>query len=403
MVLSRCTVLIPIALMFASFVSSPSAWPTQTIRCSEHASAPGPTRIEVSIPRGFVDPAGIQKIRDLLKVSVQCLGAEYDPVTDQARWSYEVVLGNNDPTGMHSIHLTHLWRTLERTIGETKDVELEDFTLDVLRADLHVNAGQKLSFPCSESLGRPRLAGDYTVHRSYAGDLTVKGSDGAVRYIPLKVVFAVNFALPQLTGAVPNDEARERAPRRLEWAWLSDRCETCRPTIICESLARTGPLPPDPQPPNPPSFQKSTTTYVHVVAGVEKRPVIVDSSLAERKRTVACTRWSPLPGASLDGNCWIREGAGTTLPAGRGLIQTDSTERGMVGAAYLLFHHAAPTKCMSTGSWRVELLLGEIMDNWRGFYQLGDQPDGRWTAWQAKLVEACLLDPKPWTATFEVR
>jgi hypothetical protein len=414
MVLSRRVWLILVLSAFGPFVPTPPGAPGDVVRCSGRADAPRDVQVRVGRIR-LAAPAVPREVRDLLKVSVRCLDASYDPVTDQARWSYEVELKNTDRTNRYAFHLTHLERRvangLERLSREDKVVNLQNFTLDVLRADLHVGAGQGLSFPCAESLGAARLstvrlgAGYYTVLRTYAGDVTVTGPDGKAQFIPVEIAFEVDFALPKLTGALADEPAREKAPRRLEWARISDKCETCRPLIMCESLARTRRLQPAPAPPaDPPSYKVSETPQVHVVAGLERRPVIVDPTLAERKRTVACTRWSPLENARLDARCWTTETAGRVLADGSGLVQTDGTEHGLAAATpYLTFHHAVPVKCLSTGTWQVELLLGEVLDNWKAFRLFRERPEDAWKADQEKLVEACLLDQNPWKGKFELR
>lgn len=408
MALSPRASLILIMLVGGPSVSLLPVWAGQVVRCSERADLPRDVHVKVAVDPRFADSAGRRKIGDLLKVSVRCLDAGYDPVTDQARWSYEVELKNTDSTSSYGFHLTDLRRRvvndLEPSTRDGKAVNIQDFRLAMLRADLHVGAGQGLSFPCAESLGAARLstlrlgAGNYTVQRTYTGDITVAGPDGRVtRFIPVEIAFEVNFALPKLVGALADDQAREKAARRLEWARIADKCDTCRPLIICESLGHTRRLQPTPAPAAaPPSYKASETPHVHVVAGLEKRPVIVSPTLAERKRTVACTRWSPLQDARLDARCWRTEMVGSVLADGRGLIQTDSTDQGLAGATpHLTFHHAVPVKCLSTGWWQVELLFGEVLDKWKGRALVGDGPD--------KLVEACLLDRNPWKGTFEVR
>jgi hypothetical protein len=128
---------------------------------------------------------------------------------------------------------------------------------------------------------------------------------------------------------------------------------------------------------------------VHVVAGLEKRAVIVDSGLADRKRTVACTRWSPIDGAAADPPF---------------LIVTDSTEHGLPAATpYLTFHHAVPAKQLSKGSWMVELLLGEVLDDWSEAARRMKPADDAARSRQEKFVAACLKEEPVFRDTFEVR
>jgi hypothetical protein len=322
-------------------------------------------------------------------VNVQCLRAQYDPVNEQARWSYWVGLKNKqqaNATRAYEFHLTSLDRKvtnhLDRTFGRDEGpvVSLQEFKLDVLRADLHVPAGS-VSFPCAESLSAPgrrtgRIrSGVYTVHRTYTGDVTIKGlGPYDVQFIPVRVSFEVGFVLSDPDDMLASEEDRENSRRQLEWVRVADRCETCRPLIICESLRQPGSaastIPSADQPP----YDASNTSHVHVMAGVEKRPVIVNPTLTERKRTVACTRWSPLDGT----------------PGNPVFIDTDSTEQGLAPATpYLTFHHAVPVTSLSRGSWRVELLLGEMLDAWDDREPVSGSPEERQNARQRDARVAC--------------
>ena len=179
----------------------------------------------------------------------------------------------------------------------------------------------------------------------------------------MRIEFYVEFVLPKLETTLAGEQERAQARRRVEWARVTDTCETCRPLIICESLRLTKP---------PPAvYEASKTPQVHLVAGLEKRPVVVDPSLAERKRTMACTRWSP-----------VRFAAGGPAPVV--LRRTDSTEQGLPEATpYLLVHHSVPVKELSDlwqGRWSVELFLAEALDKWEDLRAGPDacQDGGQW-------------------------
>jgi hypothetical protein len=337
--------------------------------------------VDVKIDADVADPVR-GEVEALLEVRVGCLEASDDSVTEQARWPYWIELTNTqkmtESSQEYAVHVTGL----ERKVVNSLDVTFEDrpvtilrppFKLDALRADLHIRAGQTVVFPCAESLAEPRSSnqrvrsGVYTVRRSYTGDVTI-GSGTDTQFVPVRIEFYVEFVLPKLETTLPGEQDRAQARRRVEWARVTDTCETCRPLIICESLRLTKP-PPE-------VYEASKTPQVHFVAGLERRPVIVGPSLAERKRTVACTRWSPVPIA-----------AGAVAPVGL-WTQTDSTEQGLPEATpYLLVHHMFPVKDLSDlwkGRWSVELFLAEVLDKSEGSEagpgSLGDacQDGGQW-------------------------
>jgi hypothetical protein len=320
------------------------------------------TRLPVSIePADGATLPG--QLRDALQVTVGCLHAQYDPVTEQGRWSYWVQLTNAPPPGSglaYDFHLTHLERTVTNALDRafSRDdgpvIGRQEFKLDALGADLHIPAGS-LSFPCAETVSAPgrrsaRIrSGVYSVHRRYTGDVRIAGpGPGQDRFVPVSVDFEVGFVTPDPDETLATYEERENAVRALEWVRVADRCQTCRPVIICESLGQPVPGPLERLPvAEPPPYHASNSSHVHVMAGVEKRPVVVDATLTERKRTVACTRWSPLGGT----------------PGRPVVVETDSTEEGWPPATpYLTFHHAVPVAALSPGTWQIELILGEILE-----------------------------------------
>jgi hypothetical protein len=350
--------------------------------------------VEVSVERGDGGRALPPGIRDLLEVRVGCLDARYDPVTEQGRWSYWVELNNTHPKDRmptYEFHLTQLDRKvtnyLDRTHGryEASMVTLQEYKLDVLRAALRIPPGA-LTFPCAETLSAPgrftgrARSGVYTVQRTYTGDVTIKGRDpDDIQFVPVRVAFEVGFVLPGPAEKLASDQEREEARRLLEWVRVTDRCETCRPLIICESLGQPVSLELDPSPSaEPPPYHTSNTSHVHVMAGLEKRPVIVNPTLAERKRTVACTRWSPVEGTPGDSFLWP---------------PTDRTDDGLASATpYLTFHQSVPVTKLTPGSWKVELLLGEILDEWADLTPVGSLPDSQRRARQQELLDACLQE-----------
>jgi hypothetical protein len=354
-------------------------------RCPEQVGVA--KAVHVRIDADTADPVVRREVQELLEVRVGCKKASYDPVTEQARWPYWVELMNTQKMTARSreyaVHLTGL----ERNVTDGLDVTLEDkpvtslrppFKLDALRADLHIGAGQTVVFPCAESIAEPRSSnqrvrsGVYTVRRSYTGDVTI-GSEPGTQFVPVRIEFYVEFVLPEPEETLRGMEERARAQRQLEWRRITDTCETCRPLIICESLRPTKPA--------PEAYEASKTPLVHFVAGLERRPVVVDPSLAERKRTVACTRWSPVPIA-----------AGATAPVGP-RRQTDSTEQGLPEATpYLLVHHEVPVKELlerSKGRWSVELFLAEVLDNWEDLRASSARPEDGSKAGPDGLVDAC--------------
>jgi hypothetical protein len=335
----------------------------------------------VSVDSGRADNALSREIDRILEVKVGCDDADHDPITGQARWSYWVELRSNqsaESTPRYALHLTRLDRKvtnyLDRGFREDNPgVSLQKIYLDAIRADLHITPGSGVSFPCAENIGGPGRAsararsGVYTVWRVYTGDVTVKNPDTAqVDFVPVRIEFELDFALPGPTDALATDETRAGARRELRWVRLSGRCETCRPVIICESLGQPGAFkPPSVRRPPREDFDASKLSRVHLVVGLDRRPVVVDPSVAPLKRTIACSRWIPLEA--------------TTRSSGPIERQTDSTDEGLAaGAPLLTFHHWVDVEELRQVSrtWRVELRLGDVLDSWGDLVLRGGRPGG---------------------------
>jgi hypothetical protein len=328
--------------------------------CPDESSEQRPVRVEVHA--AGLDANVRAEIEEALVVSVHCEPASYDPVTEQGRWPYWITLkhlGAANRSPLYSFRLTKLSRKVSNQLnadptGDTRAFSVQEFQLDVLRAQVDITA--EVSFPCAEMLPPPPLlarrarSGIYTVERIYSGDVVFKSPVNGIRFAPVDVSFDVRFTLPPPAWPLADAGARDRAVRPPEWAGLSDRCETCKPVVICESLRSTKrfeasrlPLQPG-ETPKP--YTAGTTSEVHVMTGVTKRPVIVDSVLAERKRTVACTTWTPMAGT-----------AGPTIS-----VATDSTDEGLPAASpYLAFHHVVKPGQLTPGCWSVQVQLGEIV------------------------------------------
>jgi hypothetical protein len=390
-----------LALLFAAALAGCAG---RMVACPQPAMQV-PTKVWVDAGPGPDDRMLADKVRKLLEVRVGCDHADHDPVTGQARWSYWVELRSKQPEDSvprYDVHLTQLDRKLTNYLDrrfreDTPGISVQRVYLDTLRADLRVRPGPAISFPCAEQVGGPSRAagrdrsGVYSVYKVYTGDVMFKDGDGSsVVFVPIRVGFEVDFVLPAPGTVLPTDEGRERTRRRLDWAGVSDRCETCRPLLVCESLSRPVILRP---PFAAPVFDATKVAEVHLVAGLERRPVTVDPSLAPRKRTVACIRWTPIDAvnameAAID-------------------FQADSSDEGLSPAApYLTFHHAvavAELKRRAPGPWQVELSLGEILDAWEDLVPSEAPTDGQAKARQQKLAQSCAESKPAFRQTIKLR
>lgn len=362
--------------------------------CASHIvecpSAAVPVRARVSVERG-ADPALSERISKLLTVKVGCQAAEHDLQTGQARWTYWVELANawaESESRRVTFHLTQLDRQVtnffDRRIREdTPRTSAQTLYLDALRADLKVAPGPALTFPCAERLNAVAASsgrdpgGAYMVDRFYRGDVTIKDVAAAVpTLVPVQVRFEVGFVLPSPASVLATAEDRERAPRRFRWARLTGLCETCRPVLVCESMA----FPRSAAPPSSrrPPFDASTVSQVHLVAGIDRRPVVVDSSLAIRKRTIACTRWTPLVD-NVDPTTVIR-------------LSTDGTDEGLAAETpFFTVHHAVAVQDLADkhhGLWRVELRLADVLDAWEDLVPRQSSPQ-QWQRRQQRMLDAC--------------
>lgn len=365
---------------------------THIVECPGPA-VPVPARVTVAT--GADAPALSRPLDDLLTVKVGCKASEYDLQTGQASWSYWVELGNTQATDEQrsaTVHLTRLYRQVlnffDRRIREDAPrTSVGTLYLDAIRAPLAVAPGPPLAFPCAETLGTAAASsgrspgGLYVVDRRYRGDVAVRDAPAApTRFWPVEVRFQVGFVLPGPGPELATAEARERAPRRFRWARVSGVCETCRPLLVCESLASREPMTVAAS--ALPVFDASKVTRVHVVAAADRRPVVVDSSLAIRKRTVACTRWAP-----------------DVTPVNPDTIVrrvTDSTDEALAPETpFLTFHHDVTVQELASthhGQWKVELRLGDVLDAWEDLVPGTSSPE-QWQARQRRLLATCEATP----------
>jgi hypothetical protein len=174
----------------------------------------------------------------------------------------------------------------------------------------------------------------------------------------------VDFHPVGADDVLADDAKRRTARRKLEWLGIGDRCLTCKPLIICESLAQPARYWPTRD--SVPVFVEGQHTHVHLIAGLEKRPVVVDPTLAERKRTIACTRWTPMGQPRSGGPCKRPDSAGVPAPSTPvPLVCSDSTDQGIPDATpFLTLRH---DKSMAEllehpGYWEIELFLHEALD-----------------------------------------
>ena len=352
------------------------------------------TALPISIEPDHPDPALSKEIAGLLELSAACVGSRYDPATEQGRWSYWVELRGTQSEQSRSryeftFHLTHLYRNvinyLDYSIRELRPAaSLQEFKLDALRADLHIRVGDGLMFPCAETLNPPALgrlraqSALYRVERTYTGDITVRDlKTNNVQFVPVRVAFEVDFLLEKPSETLADASAREKAPRLLEWARIAAVCETCRPLVLCESLGR--PIVPVADP---------FSSQVHVMAGLEKKPVTVDAVLAQRKRTMVCTRWTPVAGTK-----------GTPI-----LRYSDNSDQGLPSVApYLTFHHMAQVAEdeLCPGKWTVEILLAEILDAPEDLVP-GPASAARRSRRERDAVDACQRQEPVYTQTITV-
>jgi hypothetical protein len=189
------------------------------------------------------------------------------------------------------------------------------------------------------------------------------------------VAFEIDFLLGKPQYPLADDTARENAARSLEWARVANTCETCRLIVMCESLGR--PIGPAPEPfePSKTPHQVSDTSEVHVVGVLDKRPHIVDAVLTQRKRTMVCTRWTPLEGTK--GGVFSR--------------YSDSSDHGVSPLTpYVTFHHV-PGRKLCAGRWKVEVRLAEIVDPWNDLMSDSDSAAGRRAVREDTAREACEL------------
>lgn len=373
-------------------------------------------RVDVRIDVDIADERIRRDIKNALRVEVVYdTQPTYDPITDQARWVYWVRLTNTDPR--YAFHLTSLERrvsnSLERSEGGDPRVSFQEYKLDGLRSDLRITNQKPRWFPCAETIGAPpggndrASAGVYTVLRRYIGDVAFDDGTGAAmgarkRFAPVKVSFQVEFPLAApATWLTPHD-AGVPPQRRFEWARITTRCETCRPIVMCESVQHHGPNTAQPRE----KFRASETiTHVHVLAGLEKVPALVDQSVVECHRTAACTRWLPVGGSvpsRLPDSC---KGIPGLLRADGDLtIQTDGTASEFGGIApYFTTNHAIPVKCLAaihTGEWKIDLLIGDVRDEPAQVDALNGLPSDHWKRWQQRMVNACTREV--WGAVIEV-
>ena len=359
---------------------------THVGRCAGAASAANPVRVPIHAEGG--DAALHNEIRDLLTVKIKCGTASYDPATEQGRWPYRIELTNTaseSSARKYEIHLTTLERVIANGLEATFDgkpagILRPPFNLDTLRADLHIAPGRTISFPCAETVvdargdNRRNRSGLLTVRRWYTGDVTIR-EGMTTQFVPVRIDFYVEFLVPG-----PNETAAASTARQVEWARVTHFCETCRPVIICESLGRQKPTPSEPK---TPVYQQSRHPELHVVAGLEKRSVVVDGSVADRRRTVACTRWTRVD---------------RTSPGPVEVMQhTDGTEQGIAGATpFLLVHHKVLSRDLSPGRWIVDLFLADRLDPWGA--------DGRVDiSVRPKPVNACESGAKALSTSFELQ
>ena len=370
---------------------------THVGRCAGAAGTGTSVRVPLHAEGG--DAALHGEIKDLLAVKIECDTASYDPVTEQGRWPYWIEFTNTAPKSgarTYEIHLT----TLERAVGNGLEATFDGkpagslrplVQLDVLRADLHIPPGRTIAFPCAETVvdvrgdNRRNRAGLLTVLRRYTGDVTIREGT-KTEFVPVRIDFYVDFLAPgpEATGTASN--ASDRTARRAEWARVTDFCETCRPQIICESLGRPKSAPSDP---SPDVHVQSDQLHLHFVAGLERRPVAMDTSLGDRTRTVACTRWT-------------REDR--TAP---GVVevtrQTDSTEYGIAGATpFLLVHHRVWSRDLSRGKWTVDLFLLDALDPWTADGRQALAGAGRTLA-DVAAMDACQRGTRARSTSFELR
>jgi len=361
---------------------------THVGRCAGAAGAAKPVRVPIHAEGG--DAALHGEIRRLLKVTIECGTPSYDPVTEQGRWPYRIELTNtarpesSGPT--YEIHLTTLERAVANGLEATFDGRpagglRPSIRLDMLRADLHIPPGRTISFPCAESVAdvrgdnRRNRSGLLTVLRRYTGDVTIREGT-KTQFVPVRIEFYVEFLAPG-----PAATEASSPTRQAEWARVTKICETCRPEIICESLGHPKRAPSDP---NPDEHVQSEKLHLHFIAGLEKRPVVMDASLADRTRTVACTRWTR-EDRTASGVVEVRK-------------QTDGTEYGIAGATpFWLVHHTVWSKDLSPGTWTVELFLVDVLDPW--------PVDARGSVVSAGggTVDACQHGPPARSTKFELR
>jgi hypothetical protein len=338
--------------------------------CASHiVECPGPAvpvRARISVARDPADPGLSRSLADLFTVKIGCQAADHDVLTGQTVWSYWVELaskqGQADPDRV-ALHLTRLDRQVtnffdRRTGEDARRAAGGPLYLDAIRADLKVIPGPALVFPCAERLGAVPSAsgrdpgGVYMVDRLYHGDVVVEKADGTpLRFLPAQVRFRVGFVLPSPAPVLPTAGAQEKARRQLRWARVTGTCETCRPVLVCESVTSRGPLDQA-----MPTFDASQVSELHVIAGVDRLPVVVDAVLAPRKRTIACTRWTPMV-PDVDPRMIIRR-------------VTDGTDEALPAETpFLTFHHTvtvAELQAGHRGLWKVELRLAETLDGWDG-------------------------------------
>jgi hypothetical protein len=365
--------------------AAPKIHATPSVRCP---GAGGRVPVEVHAD----DPTVQTMLRERLEVSVECFEATYDPLTEQGRWPHRIDLKSKPPAqllpgaSVHELQLTHLERkvrnSLDRAIrDDTPATSIQEFKLDMLRADLKValdeggEAALSVSFPCTETLWPPSLlrlrarSGVYTVTRTYTGEVMSTAVDTkAVRHVPARLAFDVEFVTPDPAAPLGNPET---ATRQAEWAGVADTCVACRALVICESLGHPGLHPVAPKARPRPDYHTGNSSAIHVMAGLERRPVAVDSTMAPRKRTVACTRWTPQPGTT--GTAFV------TPP-------TDGTDEGLPPATpYLTVHHVEAVTKLTPGTWLAELMLAEVLDEWSDLIPPGEARG----AGARSLVEVC--------------